>query len=466
MRTLFRNGTLVTPVDTFQADLLVEGERVVAVGHNLPSAGAEVVDALGQYLLPGGVDVHTHLDMPTPRTTTADDFYTGHVAAAFGGTTSHIDFVIQPKGASLRQALDIWHAKARDKACLDYAFHIAITDPTPSVLNEIQMLPEWGVPSIKLFMAFKRSIQVDDTALFRVMRQASQSGILVMVHAENGDAIDILVGEAIAAGNLSPLFHALTRPPELEGEATARAIALAAVAGAPLYVVHLTCELALEQVRAAQSRGARVWAETCVPYFCFTVDDLNRPGFEGAKYVCSPPFRTVRDQEALWKGVCDRSIAVVSTDHCPFNFETQKTLGRSSFADIPTGVPAIEDRMMVLHEIGVRQGRISLNRFVELTATNPAKLFGLYPRKGTLAEGADADIVLFDPRIERTLSAQTHHMAVDYNLFEGMRVRGVPTGVWVRGKRIVDGDRFLGHRGFGRFLHRARFQGEDRALST
>lgn len=464
MRTLLVNGTIVTPDKAFQADLLIEGERVAAVGHGLPSANAVVVDARGQYLLPGGVDVHTHLDMPTPRTTTADDFHTGHVAAAFGGTTSHIDFVIQPEGASLRQALDLWHTKAKGKACIDYAFHVAVTDPTPSVLREIPLLSEWGVPSIKLFMAFKGSLQVDDASLFKAMRYASQGGVLVMAHAENGDVIDVLVGDALAAGNSSPVFHALTRPPELEGEATGRAIALAAVAGAPLYVVHLTCELALEQVRAAQSRGARVWAETCIQYLRFTVDDLNQPGFEGAKYVCSPPFRTVRDQEVLWEGLRDGSLAVVSTDHCPFSFDTKKTLGRGSFEHIPTGVPAIEDRMMVLHEIGVGQGRISLNRYVELTASNPAKLFGLYPRKGTLAVGADADILLFDPRIDRTISARTHHMAVDYNLFEGMRVRGAPTGVWVRGQRIVDGDQFVGQHGFGRFLRRARFEGGDYAL--
>jgi len=457
MTTLFTHGTIVTASETYQADLLVDGERIAAIGRDLPATGAAVIDARGRYLLPGGIDVHTHLDMPFGGTTSADDFQTGHVAAAFGGTTTHVDFVIQPKGASLRQALDLWQAKAAGKACIDYGFHIAITDLTPAVLAEIPRLPEWGVTSVKLFMAYKGSLQVDDATLFAVFQQTGPAGILAMVHAENGDAIDLLIQQAVAAGNVAPKFHALTRPPELEGEATGRAIALAAVAGAPLYVVHLTCDLALQQVKAARARGQRVWAETCTQYFFFTADDLARPGFEGAKYVCSPPFRAPGDHEALWGGVRDGSLSVVSTDHCPFNYETQKSLGRDNFAAIPNGVPGIEDRLMVLHQAGVRGGRITLNRFVELTATNPAKLFGLYPRKGSLVVGGDADIVLFDPDRERTLSAKTHHMRMDYNLFEGTTVRGMPSGVWVRGRQVVDGERFTGAPDTGSFLRRDRF---------
>ena len=457
MSTLFTNGTVVTASDTYRADVLVKGEQIAAVGRDLARDGARIVDAAGRYLLPGGVDNHTHLDMPFGGTTSADDFYTGHVAAAFGGTTTHIDFVIQAKGGSLRDALDTWHAKARGKAVIDYGFHLAITDLTPAVMNEIPQLPEWGVTSAKVFMAYKGTLQVDDTTLFNVLKRTGPAGILLLVHAENGDAIDILIKEAVAAGNLSPTYHALTRPPELEAEATNRAIALAAVAGAPLYVVHLSCDLALQHVRAAQQRGNRVWAETCVQYFFFTVDDLARPGFEGAKYVCSPPFRTPRDHEALWGGVRDGSLAVVATDHCPFNFATQKSLGRDNFAQIPNGIPAIEDRIKILHEAGVRGGRISLNRFVELTATNPAKLFGLYLRRGTIAVGADADIVLFNPTTEQTISAKTHHMRIDYNLFEGMRVRGAPEAVWSRGRQVIDGDRFVGEQGSGQYLHRARF---------
>lgn len=457
MDTLFTNGTIVTASDMYRADVLVEGEQIAAIGRDLRRDGARIVDATGRYLLPGGVDNHTHLDMPFGGTTSSDDFYTGHVAAAFGGTTTHVDFVIQSKGGSLREAVEVWHAKAKGRAVIDYGFHLAITDLTPEVMDEIPRLPDWGVTSAKVFMAYKGALQVDDTTLFRVLKRTGPAGILLMVHAENGDAIDLLIHEAVAAGNLSPKYHALTRPPELEAEATGRAIALAAVAGAPLYVVHLTCDLALQQVRAAQARGNRVWAETCVQYFLFTIDDLARPGFEGAKYVCSPPFRTARDQEALWGGVRDGSLAVVSTDHCPFNFATQKSLGRDNFAKIPNGIPAIEDRLKVFHEIGVRGGRISLNRFVELVATNPAKLFGLYPRKGTIAVGSDADLVLFNPALEQTISARAHHMRVDYNLFEGMRVRGVPEAVWIRGRQIIDEDRFVGAQGTGQYLHRARF---------
>ncbi|MGH2403961.1 MAG: dihydropyrimidinase [bacterium] len=466
MTTLFQNATIVTATETVQADVLVEGERIAAIGPGLASEGPTVVDARGTYLLPGGIDNHTHLDMPFGGTVSSDDFHTGHVAAAFGGTTSHVDFVIQPKGASLREALDLWHAKARGKACIDYGFHVAITDLTPAVLQEIPRLPDWGVTSVKLFMAYKGALQVDDATLFTVLKATGPAGILLMVHAENGDAIDVLIREAVAAGDLAPKFHALTRPPELEGEATGRAIALAAVAGSPLYVVHLTCDLALQQVRAARARGVKVWAETCVQYFFFTADDLARPGFEGAKFVCSPPFRTVGDQEALWGGVRDGSLAVVSTDHCPFNFEGQKTLGRDNFAKIPNGIPAIEDRMMAFHHAGVRGNRISLNRYVELTATNPARLFGLYPRKGSITVGADADIVLFDPTVERTLSARTHHMRVDYNVFEGMKVRGAPVAVWIRGRQVIDGERFVGDQGSGQFLHRARFAPAEQVVAV
>jgi dihydropyrimidinase len=447
---------VVTAAESYQADLLVDGEHIAAIGPDLPAGGAAVVEAAGKYLLPGGIDVHTHLDMPVAGTVSADDFYTGHVAAAFGGTTTHIDFATQPKGASLEETLTLRHADARAKACIDYGFHLAITDPRPEVLREISRLPEWGVTSIKLYMAYQ-ALRVDDASMFKILRLAGPAGILVMVHAENGEAIDVLIHEAVAAGHLAPRFHALTRPAELEAEATGRAIALAAVAGSPLYVVHLTCESALQHVRAGQTRGVQVWAETCVHYLFFTADDLARPGFEGAKFVCAPPLRTARDQEALWDGLRDGSLAVVSTDHCPFNFATQKTLGRDDFTKIPGGVPAIEDRLVVLHDAGVRGGRITLNRFVELTSTAPARLFGLHPRKGTVSVGADADLVLFDPGAGRMLSARTHHMRVDYNLFEGMAARGAPVAVWLRGQQIIDGDRFVGRQGLGQYLHRARF---------
>lgn len=459
MKTLFKRGTIVTASDTYGADLLVEGERISAIGGELSCPDAAVVEAEGYYLLPGGIDVHTHLDMPLGPISSSDDFRTGQIAAAFGGTTSHIDFAIQPKGAGLRDALERWHAKARGKACIDYGFHMTVTDPNPAALDEILVLPDLGVTSVKVLMAYKGRVQLDDEAVFRVMRLAARAGLLVMAHCENGDVIDLLVQEAVTAGRTEPRHHALTRPAELEAEATGRAIALASVACAPLYVVHLTCEPALDQVRTAQARGSRVWAETCVQYLFFTSDDLDRPGFEGAKFLCSPPFRTAADQESLWKGLADGSLSVVSTDHCSFDFATQKILGRASFAEIPSGVPAIEDRMVVLHSAGVGGGRISLNRFVEVTATNPARLFGLYPRKGAIEVGSDADIVLFDPEAERTLGANSHHMRVDYSLFEGMAVRGLPVAVWVRGQQVIGGGRFIGQPGSGQFLHRAGFAG-------
>jgi len=457
MRTLFSGGTLVGPAGTLQADLLVDGERIAAIGADLPRADAHLVDAAGRYLLPGGIDVHTHLDMPLDDIASTDDFRTGHVAAAFGGTTSHIDFVIQSRGGSLRQALDAWHARAEGKACIDYGFHMTIADPRPDVLDEIAHLPEWGITTVKVLMAYKGRLQLDDVQLLAVMRRAAEHGLLTMVHCENGDVIDVLVREAVAAGHREPKYHPLTRPAALEGEATARAIAIASVAGAPLYVVHLTCEAALDQVRAAQRRGRQVWAETCIQYLFFTAADLDRPDFEGAKFVCSPPFRTPQDQAALWEGLRDGALAVVSTDHCPFNFAGEKQRGRHDFTKIPNGVPAIEDRLLMLHHAGVNGGRIPLSRFAELTATDPARLFGLYPRKGILEVGSDGDIVLWDPRARRTITAGTHHMRVDYNLFEGTTVTGAPAGVWVRGTQVVDGERFTGRAGAGQFLRRAPF---------
>jgi len=462
--TLIKGGTVVTASDTFAADVLIEGEQIVAVGQGL--SGNTVIDASGAYVIPGGIDVHTHLDMPFGGTVSSDDFFTGQRAAAFGGTTMHIDFAIQPRGATLRETLDLWHAKANGKAVIDYGFHVAITDLPDSVLDEMPRCVEYGATSMKLFMAYKGALQVDDMTLFRAMQQAARHRLLIMVHAENGDAIDVLIREAVAAGQLAPKYHALTRPPELEAEATARAVRLAEVAGAPLYVVHLTNAGALEAVRLARARGGagQIFAETCTQYFFFTKDDLAREGFEGAKWVCSPPFRSPHDQEALWQGVADNALQVVSTDHCPFWFQggiegrpAGKELGRESFAKIPNGCPGIEERMMLLYTYGVRTGRISLNRWVELCCTNPARLFGCYPRKGTLTPGADADIVVWDPEARRTLSAASLHQRTDYTLYEGWEVTGAPRVVLSRGRVIVEGDAWTGEAGAGRFVHRAPF---------
>ncbi len=457
--TLIKNGRIITASDDYAGDILIDDETIALVGDGLMEKGADnVIDAKGKMILPGGIDVHTHLDMPFGGTVSSDDFFTGHKAALFGGTTMHVDFCIQPKGKTLSESLDIWHAKAKGKAAMDYGFHVAITDLTDEVLHEIRALPKLGVTSIKLFMAYKGALQIDDTTLFKSLRVAKESGVLTMVHAENGDAIDVLIKDAVAAGNLSPIWHALTRPPELEAEATNRAIQLARAAGdAPLFVVHLTNAGALSAISEARARGQHAYAETCVQYFYFTKDNLNGikgDSFNGAKWVCSPPFREKSDQAALLRGIRTGDLVSVSTDHCPFNYKTQKSMGAKSFAAIPNGVPGIEDRMMMLWDAAVNSGAITPSRFVELTATNPAKLFGVYPKKGTIAVGADADLVIWDPKAKHTVSAKTSHMNVDYNLYEGMTVTGKPSKVFLRGQLVVDGKKWLGSKGAGRFLAR------------
>lgn len=460
MKTLIKNGRLVTAADETVADLLIDGETIVLIGANLDPALADtVIDATGLYVLPGGIDVHTHLDMPWRGVRSADDFFTGHRAAAFGGTTTHVDFSVQSKGGTLRDAVATWQGNAKDKAIIDYGFHVAITDLTDAVMAEIAELPTIGVTSIKMFMAYKDSLQVDDMTLFKSFQMAKNSGVLSLVHAENGDAIEVLTEQALTAGNHEPIYHALTRPPELEAEATARAVWLAKVAGdAPLFVVHCTCADALAAVSAGRARGQSVYAETCTQYLFFTKDDLlgtAEDAFNGAKYVCSPPLREKSDQVALWRGLINGDLASISTDHCPWRYEEQKKLGMESFAKIPNGVPGIEDRLYMLWEGGVRSGRMTPSRFVAITATNPAKLFGLYPKKGTLAVGSDADIVLWDGDAEHTVSAATHHSNMDYNLFEGYKVHGKPVKVLVRGQVVVDGDQLLAEPGSGQFVHRS-----------
>jgi dihydropyrimidinase len=462
MRTIISGGTVVTASDTYPADVLIEDERIAAIGGDF--SGDTTIDARGMYVIPGGIDVHTHLEMPFGGTVSSDDFFTGHRAAACGGTTTHIDFAIQPHGATLRETFDLWSAKARGKAAIDYGFHIAITDLPDSVMVEIPQCAAWGVTSLKLFMAYKGALMVDDGTLFRAMEQAAAHGLLILVHAENGDAIDILVRQALNAGQTEPRYHALTRPAALEAEATNRAIRLAEVAGAPLYVVHVTCAGALEAIRAARARDQAVFGETCTQYLFFTKDDLARPGFEGAKWVCSPPFRTPGDQQALWRGVADDSLQIISTDHCPFWYEGGrdgrpggKELGVGDFSRIPNGCPGIEDRMMALYTAGVRGGKFSLNRWVELCCTNPAKLFGMYPQKGTLAPGSDADLVIWDPDATHTIRAATQHQRTDYNLYEGMAVTGMPRMVLSRGRVLVEEGAWKGEQGAGRFVARRPF---------
>jgi dihydropyrimidinase len=461
MSVLIKGGRVITAADDYVGDVYIEDERISLIGESLDVAADRTIDASGKYVLPGLVDPHTHLDMPFGGTVTIDDVESGHISAAFGGTTCHVDFVIQPQGATFGEALETWQAKANGKALIDIGYHMAITDlKEGGTLEELASLPDQGVTSYKLFMAYKGALMVDDETLFRSMQVAAKSGALVMVHAENGDAIDVLVKEALAEGKTEPRYHALTRPPETEGEATNRAIQLAHVAGAPLYVVHVSCREAVEPIARAREAGWRIWGETCTQYFFIDYSYLEKPDFEGAKYVYTPPPRPKENQDVLWAAVRSDVLSAISTDHCAFSWGEQKHMGRDDFSKIPNGGPGIENRLHMIHQFGVRDGRITLNRMVELLATNPAKLFGLYPRKGTIAPGSDADVLVFDPEKRVTLSARTHHSRSDYNLFEGVEVTGSPEIVLRRGEILVEGDELVAKPGSGQFVPRARF-GEE-----
>ncbi len=458
--TVLRNGTIVTATDTYASDLGITDGKVAAIMQGLPAESAgQVIEAAGRLVLPGGIDVHTHLDMPFGGTTSADDFETGTIAAAFGGTTTLIDFAIQYKGQSLRQAFEAWMKKAEGKAATDYAFHCIITDLGAAQLEEMGQLVREGVSSFKLFMAYPGVFMLDDATIFRAMSQAAQHGGLICMHAENGGAIDVIVQRALAEGKRAPKYHALTRPTTAEAEATARAIALAEMAGAPVYIVHLSCNEALEKVREARDRGLPVYAETCPQYLFLSLENFDVPGFEGAKYVFTPPLREKWHQEKLWQGLVKDTLQVVSTDHCPFCYKEQKELGKDDFTKIPNGGPGIEHRLSLIYTGGVHGKRFSANRFVQLVSTAPAKLFGLYPRKGTIAVGSDADLVIFDPNEEQVLSAKTHHMRVDYSMFEGIRVKGVAKTVLSRGRVVMEGGRFVGRPGAGQFVRRQTYAG-------
>ncbi|WP_119070294.1 dihydropyrimidinase [Rubrobacter indicoceani] len=453
-RTIFAGGTVVTAEGSFDADVLVEDEKIVAVGTDLSYEVAETIDVSGKLLMPGFIDGHTHMDMPFGGTVTADDWATGTAAALAGGTTTIVDFSLQDVDGSLGDAVDTWHEKARGKALVDYGFHVAITN-LAQVKDEISRLPELGVSSIKIFMAYKGTpLYAEDADLFEAMQIAREAGVLVMVHAENGDVVAKLQEQALAAGNTDPVYHALTRPEEAEAEATNRAIQLAEIAGAPLLVVHVSCAAALEPIHRAHELGQTVYAETCPQYFVFSVEDLRKPGFEGAKYVCSPPMREKWNREPLWRGLQLGDLQIFGSDHCAFNFEGQKDLGRNDFTKIPNGCPGAEERAMVLWTHGVLEGRVSENQFVAVLATNQAKVHGLYPRKGMLAPGSDADIVVWDPMLETTATVANRHGNVDYTPYEGMDFHGGPSEVYVRGNLAYkDGDVIAEH-GSGRFVER------------
>jgi dihydropyrimidinase len=443
--TIVRGGTVVTATDFFPADVLIEHGTIAAIARSIPDAGHETVDASGAYVFPGFIDPHTHLDMPFGGTTTIDDFASGTVAAALGGTTTIVDFALHQKGDTLANAVKTWHGKADGKAAIDYAFHLTVADGRPETIEEIpRMIEREGVNSFKVFMAYKHVLQVDDETIFKVLKAAARYGGLVQVHAENGDVIEVTVAEALAAGKTDPKYHALTRPVELEAEATSRAIRLAEVAGAPLYVVHVSSAMAADAISDGRKRGLAIYGETCPQYLVCDTSDYDRPDFAAANYVMSPPLREKRDQAVLLAKLKNGELHAFGSDHCSFNNCGQKELGRNDFSKIPNGAPTIEDRVAILFEHGVNRGVIGLNQFVALASTNPAKLFGLFPRKGTVAVGSDADLVIWDPKIERKISAAAHHMRADNNIFEGMTVRGMPRYVFSRGRKLADGGQFVG----------------------
>jgi len=462
MSVLITGGRIITAADDYVGDVFIENGAVSLLGESLDIEADKVIDATGKYVIPGAIDPHTHIEMFFGGTTTCDDFTSGTVSAAFGGTTTLIDFCMQTPGDTFAQALDKYFEKIeRCKPVIDVGFHIGVTDlHTGGTLEDLAKLPDEGVTSYKLFMAYKGAVMVDDDTLFRTMETASETGAIVMVHAENGDAIDIIVKRAVAEGKKEPIWHARTRPMETEAEATNRAVQLSRVAGSPLYVVHVSCQPAVEPIALAREKGWNVWGETCTQYLFIDETALDQPGFEGGKYIYTPPPRPKEQQEHLWNALRADVLSVVSTDHCPFKWPEQKGINGQEFQVVPNGGPGIENRLHMLHHFGVREGRISMNRFVELTSTNVAKLFGLYPRKGTIAPGSDADIVVWDPTKKLTVSASSHHSNVNYNLFEGTEVVGAPEVVLVRGQVIVENDELVGEPGAGRFVKRARF-GEE-----
>ncbi len=455
MRILIKGGMVTTAADSYRADILVEGEKIKAVGGDIAETGVEqVIEAAGKLVFPGGIDVHTHFDMPFGGTVTADDFKTGTTAAAVGGTTCIIDYAIQPSGGALTQAVETWHRKAAGKCAVDYGFHLAVTDPNPEVLEEIPGLIAAGYPSFKIFMAYKGVFQIDDLSLLKILRLTARYGGMVLAHAENGDIIQGLAEEYLARGQTAPLYHALSRPSLAEEEAVNRFLTLARIADAPAYVVHLSTAGALAEVAKARAEGRPVFAETCPQYLFLSMDRYEEPNFEGAKYVMSPPLRPKGNEKFLWQGLKGGTLQVVASDHCSFNFRGQKELGREDFTRIPNGAPGVETRLKLIYAGGVDRGLISPNRMVELTSTAPAKLFGLFPRKGTIAPGSDADLVIFDPDSPFVITKELQYQNVDYNPFEGFEGRGLPESVFCRGQLIVDQGLYVGPEGHGRFLAR------------
>ncbi len=468
-RTVIKGGTVVTAIEKSVSDVLIVDEKVVALAapgsHDWEAGADKVIDATGKLVMPGGIDVHTHMELPFGGTFAADTFETGTRAAAWGGTTTIIDFAVQAKGQNLMDGFEAWMGKADGNCAIDYGFHLIVGDVTDQSLKEMDIALDEGVTSFKMFMAYPGVFYSTDGEIFRAMQKASENGSTIMMHAENGIAIDVLVEQALARGETDPIYHGLTRPAILEGEATHRAIKLAELAGCPVYIVHMSAIDALVELTVARDEGQNAFGETCPQYLFLSLDDLGN-GYEGAKFVCSPPMRDRAEehQEALWTGLATNDLQVVSTDHCPFcwgdhpKFGTQKQLGRDSFAQIPNGLPGVEHRMELIYHGGVHEGRLDLNRYVEITATTPAKMFGLYPQKGTIAVGSDADIVVFNPDESHVISAETHHMWVDYSCYEGLEITGKVETVLSRGKTLIDDGSYFGTAGDGRYLRRGANQ--------
>ncbi|MEU3190349.1 dihydropyrimidinase [Streptomyces sp. NPDC006992] len=460
--TLIKGGLVVTDAEETQADLLVQDGRIAALAARNSAAAAaftadRTLDATGKYVIPGGVDAHTHMDFPFGGTFSSDDFETGTRAAAWGGTTTIVDFAVQTKGQALREGLDRWHAKADGRCAVDYGFHMILSDVDEGTLQEMDTLVEEGVTSFKMFMAYPGVFYSDDGQILRAMQRTADNGGLTMMHAENGIAIDVLVEQALAAGRTDPRHHGEVRKALLEAEATHRAIQLARVAGAPLYVVHVSAAEAVEQLALARGKDLPVFGETCPQYLYLSTDNLAEPDFGGAKYVCSTPLRPREHQAALWRGLRTNDLQVVSTDHCPFCFTGQKELGRGDFSRIPNGMPGVEHRMDLLHQ-AVVDGHLTRRRWIDLACATPARMFGLHPRKGTLAPGADADVVIYDPHAEQTLSAATHHMNVDYSAYEGKRLTGRVETVLSRGEPVLERGTYTGRAGHGRYVPRGTCQ--------
>lgn len=456
MSILIKNGRVVTAADDYFADIFIEGDKVTQIGKDLAVKADETIDATGKLVIPGGIDPHTHFDMPFGGTTSADDFESGTIAAAFGGTTSVVDFAIQSKGESTLKGLDTWHAKAEGKATIDYAFHMIVTDMPDERLPEMRRLADAGVTSYKLFMAYPGVLYVDDGTLYRTFRQAGENKTRICMHAENGIVIDEIIKAAVKDGKLEPKYHAATRPTRMEAEGVHRAISIAEVADVPLHIVHLSCADALQEVKLARMRGVDVQAETCPQYLFLDETYYDKPNFEGAKWVMTPALRNKENHADLWRGLALGHLALVATDHCPFCFKGQKELGRESFTKIPNGAPGVENRMTLLYQ-GVLKGHYGLNRFVEISSTAAARTFGMFPRKGTIAVGSDADIVVFDPEKRVTISVnnpETHHMKVDFSSYEGFEVQGYPETVLSRGRVIAEKGKQR-TKGGGQFVKRA-----------